>query len=59
MAKRSKNVHYVNNQEFSQAVVSYVGTVKKAKEIRIMIQMMEEKGRGRIKNHKRKRRRLK
>ena len=32
MAKRSKNVHYVNNQEFSQAVVSYVGTVKKAKD---------------------------
>ena len=31
MAKRSKNVHYVNNQEFSQAVVSYVGTVKEAK----------------------------
>ena len=32
MAKRSKNVHYVNNQEFSQAVVSYVGTVKEAKD---------------------------
>tara|TARA_Y100001958_G_C21069008_1_gene429187 strand:- start:273 stop:863 length:591 start_codon:yes stop_codon:yes gene_type:complete len=32
MAKRSKNVHYVNNQEFSQAVVSYVGTVREAKE---------------------------
>ena len=32
MAKRSKNVHYVNNQEFSQAVVNYVGTVKEAKD---------------------------
>ena len=32
MAKRSKNVHYVNNQEFSQAVVNYVGTVKGAKD---------------------------
>mgnify|MGYP001367098930 CR=1 FL=1 len=32
MAKRSKNVHYVNNQEFSQAVVSYVGTVREAKD---------------------------
>ena len=32
MAKRNKNVHYVNNQEFSQAVVSYVGTVKEAKD---------------------------
>ena len=32
MAKRSKNVHYVNNQEFSSAVVDYVGTVKEAKE---------------------------
>ena len=32
MAKCSKNVHYVNNQEFSQAVVSYVGTVREAKE---------------------------
>ena len=32
MAKRSKNVHYVNNQEFSAAVVDYVGTVKEAKD---------------------------
>ena len=32
MAKRSKNVHYVNNQEFSAAVVNYVGTVKEAKD---------------------------
>jgi len=32
MAKRSKNVHYVNNQEFSSAVVDYVGTVKEAKD---------------------------
>ena len=32
MAKRSKNVHYVNNQEFSTAVVNYVGTVKEAKD---------------------------
>ena len=32
MAKRSKNVHYVNNQEFSSAVVDYVGTIKEAKE---------------------------
>ena len=32
MPKKSKNIHYVNNQEFSQAVVSYVGTVKEAKE---------------------------
>ena len=32
MAKRSKNVHYVNNQEFSTAVVDYVGTVKEAKD---------------------------
>jgi len=32
MRKRSKNVHYVNNQEFSAAVVDYVGTVKEAKD---------------------------
>ena len=32
MPKKTKNIHYVNNQEFSQAVVSYVGTVKEAKE---------------------------
>ena len=32
MPKKSKNIHYVNNQEFSQAVVNYVGTVKEAKE---------------------------
>lgn len=32
MAKRGKNVHYVNNQEFSAAVVNYVGTVKEAKD---------------------------
>lgn len=32
MAKRSKNVHYVNNAEFSQAVVDYVKTVNEAKE---------------------------
>ena len=32
MARRSKNVHYVNNQEFSAAVVDYVGTVKEAKD---------------------------
>ena len=32
MPKKPKNIHYVNNQEFSQAVVSYVGTVKKAKD---------------------------
>ena len=32
MAKRSKNVHYVNNQEFSAAVVDYVGTVREAKD---------------------------
>ena len=32
MPKKTKNIHYVNNQEFYQAVVSYVGTVKEAKE---------------------------
>ena len=32
MPKKTKNIHYVNNQEFSRAVVSYVGTVKEAKE---------------------------
>ena len=32
MRKRSKNVHYVNNQEFSAAVVDYVGTVKEVKD---------------------------
>lgn len=32
MAKRTKNVHYVNNAEFSQAVVDYVKTVNEAKE---------------------------
>lgn len=30
--KKSKNVHYINNQEFSQAVVNYVTEVKKSKE---------------------------
>ena len=32
MARKSKNVHYINNQEFSQAVVEYVTTVKEAKD---------------------------
>jgi hypothetical protein len=32
MAKKSKNVHYVNNAEFSQAIVEYVKTVNVAKE---------------------------
>ncbi len=32
MARKSKNVHYINNQEFSQAVVQYVTTVKEAKD---------------------------
>ena len=32
MPKKSKNIHYVNNQEFSAAVVDYVGTVKEAKD---------------------------
>jgi len=32
MARKSKNVHYVNNAEFSQAVVDYVKTVNAAKE---------------------------
>ena len=31
MAKKSRNVHYINNQEFSQAVVDYVTVVKTAK----------------------------
>tara|TARA_B100000941_G_scaffold202172_1_gene147155 strand:+ start:32 stop:628 length:597 start_codon:yes stop_codon:yes gene_type:complete len=31
MAKKSRNVHYINNQEFSQAVVDYVTVVKSAK----------------------------
>ena len=31
MAKKSKNVHYVNNAEFSQSVVKYVEKVAKAK----------------------------
>lgn len=30
--KKTKNVHYVNNSEFSQAVVDYVKTVQLAKE---------------------------
>jgi len=30
--KRTKNVHYINNQEFSQAVVDYVTTVKESKD---------------------------
>ncbi len=32
MAKRSKNVHYVNNSEFSLAIVEYVKSVNAAKE---------------------------
>lgn len=32
MAKRSKNVHYVNNSEFSLAIVEYVKSVNIAKE---------------------------
>lgn len=32
MAKKSRNVHYVNNADFSQAVVDYVKTVNEAKE---------------------------
>lgn len=32
MARKSKNLHYVNNAEFSQAVVEYVKTVKEAKD---------------------------
>ena len=32
MAKKSKNVHYVNNAEFSQAIVDYVKSVNEAKE---------------------------
>ena len=32
MAKRSKNVHYVNNSEFSLAIVEYVKSVNLAKE---------------------------
>ena len=31
MAKKSKNVHYVNNADFSQAIVDYVTEVNKAK----------------------------
>ena len=31
MAKKSRYVHYINNQEFSQAVVDYVTVVKTAK----------------------------
>lgn len=30
--KRTKNVHYINNQEFSQAVVNYVTIVKESKD---------------------------
>ena len=33
MAKKSKNVHYVNNAEFSQAIVDYVKSVNEAKEV--------------------------
>ena len=32
MAKKSKNIHYVNNAEFSQAIVDYVESVNEAKE---------------------------
>ena len=32
MAKKSNNIHYVNNAEFSSAVVNYVKAVRKAKE---------------------------
>lgn len=32
MAKKSKNIHYVNNAEFSQAIVDYVTSVNEAKE---------------------------
>lgn len=32
MTKKTKNFHYVNNAEFSQAVVDYVKTVNEAKE---------------------------
>jgi hypothetical protein len=32
MAKKNKNVHYVNNAEFSQSIVLYVETVNEAKE---------------------------
>lgn len=32
MAKKSKNVHYVNNADFSQAIVDYVTEVNKAKD---------------------------
>lgn len=33
MAKKSKNIHYVNNAEFSQAIVDYVESVNEAKEL--------------------------
>ena len=32
MAKKSKNIHYVNNQEFSAAVVEYVSSVNEARD---------------------------
>lgn len=32
MAQKNKNVHYINNGEFSNAVVEYVKSVKRAKE---------------------------
>ena len=32
MPKKTKNVHYVNNAEFSLSVVNYVKTVSEAKE---------------------------
>ena len=32
MPKKNKNVHYVNNAEFSLSVVNYVKTVSEAKE---------------------------
>ena len=37
MAAKKQNVHYVNNAEFSQAVVDYVTTVNEAKDKNIYI----------------------
>ena len=34
MREKRKSIHYVNNAEFSQAVVNYVRVVNEAKEIR-------------------------
>ena len=42
MAKKSKNVHYVNNAEFSQSIVDYVATVNSAKDKEIELPVVPD-----------------